>query len=252
MSESRRAIRAALDPDLTDHLGSELSVLELATNYRDWLWELTAPHMGRRVLEVGAGLGYMTDCLGERDRIVALELVPTYLDALRQRFEGRAIEVVQGDATSPAVFATLGDADFDSAMSFNVLEHIEDDVAVLRNVRRSLAPGGRFVCYVPAFPSIYGRMDTEVGHVRRYTRPVFVQRARAAGFGVRMARYVNMPGYVAWWLNGRVLRSGGVSGGAAGIRLYDRTVIRAARALERIVRPPFGQSLFVVLQRATT
>ncbi len=227
-------------------------MLEVATNYRDWLWDLTAPHMGQRVLEVGAGLGYMTECLGARDRIVALELVPAYLEALRRRFTGTRIEVVPGDATDPRVFDELGEGGFDSAMSFNVLEHIEDDIAVLRNVHRSLAPGGRFVCYVPAFPSIYGRMDTEVGHVRRYTRRDFVQRAQSAGFRVPVAEYMNMPGYLAWFVNGRILRSSGVSGGTAWLRLYDRTVVRAARLLERAVRPPFGQSLFVVLQRPRT
>jgi SAM-dependent methyltransferase len=241
--------RSPLDPGLACHLADELSFLEKATNYRDWLWELTAPYLGQRVLEVGAGLGYMTDCLGPRERIVALELVPAYVEALRQRFPESRVHVVPGDATDPMVYEQLGDGSFDSAMTFNVLEHIEDDVAVFRNVYRSLAPGGCFVCYVPAFPSIYGRMDTEVGHVRRYVKREIVERARSVGFAVPRVTYVNMPGYVAWYVNGKLLQSSGIRGGAAGVRLYDRMVVPVARLVERMVHPPFGQSLFLVAQR---
>jgi len=134
-------------------------------------------------------------------------------------------------------------------MSFNVLEHIADDISVLRNVLEVLPPGGRFVCFVPAFPSIYGSIDRAVGHVRRYTRAEMRAKMRDAGFQVIDARYMNFLGYFAWLVAGRVLRFEGVAGAGSTVGLYDRLVIPISRFLERRWRPPFGQSLLVVGER---
>ena len=239
----------ALHPAVTDHVAGVLGELTAALNYRDWLWERASPHLGQRVLEVGAGLGYMTECLGEREIVIALELVPGYVQRLQMKFAHGAVDIIEGDARDPAIFETVRQRRIDSAMSFNVLEHIDDDGAVLENVCNSLPPGGRFVCFVPAFPSIYGPMDAKLGHVRRYRRRELVERAREAGFVVRSAEYMNLLGFFAWFVNGRVLRSTTAAGGSRALQFYDRTAVRLARAAERKVAPPFGQSLFAVLEK---
>lgn len=243
------AQHSALQPDVTAHLEAELAVLAFAVNYRRWLWDRTRPHLGPRVLEVGAGLGYMTELIAQRELAVAMELVPSYVDHLRNKFPAPNVEVVAADATDAAAFDPYRGR-ITSAMSFNVLEHIHDDVAVLRNVHHALPPGGSFVVFVPAFPSIYGHMDAKIGHVRRYRRDQLVERASRAGFQVTTADYMNLPGFFAWWLNGRVLRFGSAAGGERTMRLYDAGVIRLARWMETHVRPPFGQSLFAVLRRS--
>jgi SAM-dependent methyltransferase len=242
---------SALHPAVTAHMAEVLDELTVARNYRNWLWERTRPHLGRRVLEVGAGLGTMTECIADREAVVALELVPEYVVRLRTKFGTPNIEVIAGDAQDRAVFQSIRGR-IDSAMSFNVLEHIGDDRAVLGNVFDSLPPGGRFVCFVPAFPSIYGPMDARLGHVRRYRRKELVGRARDAGFAVRSAEYMNLMGYFAWFLNGRLLRAASPVGGSRALALYDQTGIRVARAMERLVRPPFGQSLIAVFEKPRT
>lgn len=202
-----------------------------------------------RVLEVGAGRGTITDCIVDCDTVLALEVDPDFVAILRERFAGRAnVEVLAGSATDPAVTRRAAGR-VDSAMSFNVLEHIADDISVLRNVLEVLPPGGRFVCFVPAFPSIYGSMDSAVGHVRRYTRAEMRSKMTEAGFHVVAARYMNFLGYFAWLVAGRVVRFEGVAGAGSRVGLYDRLVIPVSRVLERRWRPPFGQSLLVVGER---
>ena len=74
----------------------------------------------------------------------------------RHRTKGRS-----SDALSDSNQSSTG-------LMINVLEHIEDDVAALRTLRRLLRPGGRIVLYVPALNGLYGAYDRKVGHFRRY------------------------------------------------------------------------------------
>jgi SAM-dependent methyltransferase len=237
-------------PPVTDRhsptLGRVLEVLAGAPRYRDWIFSLASPYLGSRVLEVGAGSGTMFDCIAGREHAVALEIDPTLVAELAGRFGALPnVTIVEGSVTDPAVVDELRALRLDSAMSFNVLEHIEDDTSALRAVASALDPGSSLAVLVPAFPSIFGAMDRGVGHVRRYRRRELVDKMESAGFSVTEARYVNMPGYVAWFVNGRVLRSSSPAGGPRLVSLYDKTVIPVTRLLERAVDPPFGQSLFV-------
>jgi SAM-dependent methyltransferase len=183
--------------------------------------------------------------------VIALELDPRYVTRLTERFAHiPGVEVVEGSATDWDLVVGAAGSRIDSVMSFNVLEHIPDDVSVLRNVHDALPEGGRFVCFVPAFPGIYGAMDHALGHVRRYTKGELLAKVRGAGFVVVELRFVSFPGYFIWLFNGRVLRSRGVAGGARSVWLYDRCVVPLIRALERRWAPPLGQSLLVVAERS--
>jgi SAM-dependent methyltransferase len=137
----------------------------------------------------------------------------------------------------------------DSAMSFNVFEHIEDDRSAMRNVQQVLEPGGHFVCFVPACKLLYGRMDQDLGHHRRYSKPELAAKAKEAGFEIVELKYVNLIGFFAWLVNGRLLRSGEVSGGASAMRLYDRFMVPLTRFIESHWQPPFGQSLLLVARK---
>ncbi|MFN2462477.1 MAG: class I SAM-dependent methyltransferase [Candidatus Dormibacteria bacterium] len=245
--------QAGVDPRfvLPPSLDGELVALAEATNYRDWLFSKTAPHLGERVVEVGAGFGTMTDCVVDKARVVALELIPEYVATLHRRYDALAnIEIHHGDATEDAVWdAIRAGGELDSAMSFNVFEHILDDVAVMKQVLASLRPGGEMVVFTPAFPGLFGEMDRGVGHVRRYTRGELLGKARTAGFEIVDCQFMNLPGFFLWYLNGKVLKSSGATGGAASVRLFDRWAVPLVRAAEQLVRPPFGQSLLLVARR---
>jgi len=87
------------------------------------------------------------------------------------------------------VQATLSDAGFTagsmpSAGAFDVVEHIPDDLAFLRELRAALRPGGRFYCTVPAWPALWSDEDDSAGHHRRYTPHSLARVLRAAGFEV--------------------------------------------------------------------
>lgn len=231
-------------------LGRTLEALEAARRYAAWLFSMAEPHLGSRVLEVGSGTGTLTQWLGTKERVAAVEVEPDYVQRLRVRFAGSPnVAIFEGSATDGELMRLAAADGIDSAMSFNVLEHIPDDAAVFRIVHDLLPPGGRFVCFVPAHPALYGAFDSVLGHVRRYTRRELTTKLRRAGFRVVEVHHVNMLGSFLWFFSGRVLRRGGVPGGATSLRLYDRFLTPLTRTLEARMRPPFGQSLLAVGER---
>jgi hypothetical protein len=128
----------------------------------------------------------------------------------------------------------------------NVLEHIDDDLGTVQRIASILPPRGRIALLAPAFPSLYGPIDRNLGHYRRYSRVGIRHLAQAAGLEIRKLRYVNALGFFGWWTNAHLLRRTAQS--ESQIHLFDRLVPMVSR-LESIVPPPFGQSLFAVLEK---
>jgi len=92
------------------------------------------------------------------------------------------------------IHSTLEDARFqrhslDAAGAFDVLEHIEEDIAFLSRIRDHLKPGGRFFCTVPSLPILWSNEDARAGHFRRYTRKSLARHLTEAGFIVEFTSY---------------------------------------------------------------
>lgn len=243
----RRNISHPSDFDAADaQLAATLADLDSATgNYARWIVGMCTPHLGSRVLEIGAGHGTMTRLLASDARhVTASDLSERCVQELRVRFDGNPwIDVIHGDSHA------LGPAEYDSAVLVNVLEHIDDDVAALASIRNSLRPGGRVCIFTPAFEGLYSEFDRKVGHHRRYRHSTLAMCLDRAGYRIVDIRYVNLPGAFAWWLIARQLRITPTHSGLAGV--YDRFVVPLTRRIETRVNPPFGQSLFAIGERPT-
>jgi hypothetical protein len=134
----------------------------------------------------------------------------------------------------------------DTVIMMNVLEHIPDHVSALRDLAECVSPGGRLIIWVPGYQQLYGDFDRLVGHCRRYTPATLRSAVQAAGLRPQLCKPVNFLGGLAWWL---VVRRLGV--GHANTRLvslYDSVVVPATRTLERVLHPPFGQSVLCVAE----
>jgi glycosyltransferase involved in cell wall biosynthesis len=176
------------------------------SRYNDWVWQSIAPYVGDRVLEVGAGIGNMTRMMYGRELIVATDVGVSYLQILRNRFARNPSIVVARLDLNTDDYLVLEQYAFDSVVCLNVLEHIEDDRGALTRLFRVLAPGGRLLLFVPADQSLFGTIDQQVGHFRRYSRDELRDLIESAGFTVGRITYQNWFGRFGWWLNGRVLK----------------------------------------------
>jgi SAM-dependent methyltransferase len=204
--------------------------------YRRYQYDLIAPHCGRSVLEVGAGLGEFAAQFTGLDRLVDPDAV-TLLKARLPDAEAREF-----DLTAEARL----DSPVDTVVAINVLEHFEDDAAVLSLLASSVVPGGTIVVWVPAHQSLYSDFDRRVGHFRRYTTASVRQAADRAGLGCELVRSVNLLGGLAWWAAMR--RGGAAKPNAGAVGLYDRFLVPATRVLDRVLPISFGQSVLAVLR----
>jgi SAM-dependent methyltransferase len=221
-----------------------------AKNYFAWQGRLVTRELGRRVVEVGCGVGNFTGTLLDREVVIALDIDRHCTERLAGRYPGRKnLHVVTCDAGNYA-FSELVGFHPDSYVCLNVLEHIEDDRAAIAGMASVLMPGGVIVLLLPAFPSLFGPIDKNLGHHRRYTRRSMSRLAAAAGLRVRKAHYMNVCGFFGWWANSHIFRREAQSEGQ--IEFFDRYVVPILSRFESVVPPPFGQSLFVVLEKPQT
>jgi glycosyltransferase involved in cell wall biosynthesis len=190
-----------------DEYGSNILVgMSNVPNFNRWMADVLRPHVGARVLEVGAGIGNLSRLLSPRDRYTLSEVNPYYLDYLRNFADGKPyMDVRKVDLAATTDFADLAGR-YDTVICLNVLEHMEDEAGSLANLRAALAPGGRAVILVPQDPALYGTLDETLGHRRRYTREQLRAVVEAHGFVVDMMFDFNRVTRPGWWLNGQVLK----------------------------------------------
>jgi len=204
--------------------------------FNRWMADTIRPWIGSRVLELGAGIGNMTQQLaGGRKYYVATDLDQEHLARQRVRFRGRPnLKIRKCDLCRAEDFDEFAGA-FDTVVCLNVVEHVEDDLAALRNIRKALAPGGRAVILVPQGQSIYGTLDEVLGHFRRYSDAQLRSRMEEAGFVIERTFQFNRVTRPGWWWNGKVLRRR--SFGRLQLRLFD-WLVPVFRRIDRFLPWP--------------
>ncbi|GAB3966924.1 hypothetical protein GCM10027615_15320 [Plantactinospora veratri] len=217
-----------------------LEGLATAVNHRRWFVELALPYLGNNPIEIGSGLGdYAIEWAPFLERFTATEADPDRLVALKERLASEpTIEVRQ------MLLPNTEQGDYSAAVSYNVLEHIEDHVGALRSMRNLVRPGGAIVLIVPAFQFAMSPADIATGHVRRYTKKTMRAALEEAGLEVETLHYANALGLIGYYMATSVFRLMPKEGPM--VKVYDSLVLPVTKAAERVVRPPFGQSVFAV------
>ena len=153
---------------------------------------------------------------------MATDIDEEHLARLRVRFRGRPnLRAARWTSPRPSDFEDLR-GQFDTVVCLNVVEHVEDDLLALRNIRSALQPGGRAIVLVPQDQSVYGTLDEVLGHFRRYSQAGLKARMEEAGFEVEQIFEFNRVTRPGWWWNGRVLRRR--SFGRWQLRIFDALV----------------------------
>ena len=232
---------------------SALDVLARCGRYAGWLYDLAAPHLGRRIVELGAGLGtqsqVMLDSPGsELKEFLLTDSDPARVKTLSHRFASRS-NVRTATWTLPEPFPSGrigGGFRPDTFVGWNVLEHVEDDVRALEEMRKALEPGGRVVVLSPAGPGLMSALDSAVGHFRRYARRELSRKARAAGLEPVLERTVNLAGAVGWFVTAKLFARTELPEGPS--RLFD-LLVPVFRLWEDRLPIPWGLSVLFVAEK---
>jgi SAM-dependent methyltransferase len=159
---------------------------------------------GATILEAGAGSGGNIAMLRRHGAVSAFEM-----DAEAARYCTADTGIACPLGMLPDANPFEGQARFDLVVALDVLEHIEQDVESLRSLGACLAPGGRLLLTVPAYPWLYSGHDLIHHHRRRYTRRGLERVVAEAGLRVHRSGYFNaalLPVVVALRLGARLLR----------------------------------------------
>lgn len=213
-----------------------------AENYNQWIYKQIAPYLGQRILDVGCAIGNITQYYVDRDLIVGLDVVSEAVAVARERFAERNFEAYTMDVSSEALLQ-FRDRNLDTAVCLNVLEHVEDDVHALRNMRDTLVPGAHICLLVPVNKWLYGPMDAIDHHYRRYSKAELNLKLAEADLVVEHQNHFNVLGIAAWFLSNHVLRQSMAAPGQYG--MFDKLVPVLSR-LEAVIPPPTGLSLVTI------
>ena len=234
------------DRETEDIVYETLQSMKRLHRYNRWIFSTFRPFLGRRVLEIGSGIGNITKFLLDRDLVIATDVEPKYLSLLKNTFGKYKKFVVERLYIPGAESERYRSYPIDSVICFNVLEHIEQDETALRNIYDLLEPGGRLLLLVPSHPWAYGSLDQHLGHRRRYGRRELKNKLEARGFRVIYLKYFNRIGILGWFLNSKILRRKRLS--SFQLRVYNLLV--PFFKLEKFFPLPFGTSLFAVGEKS--
>ena len=229
--------------DITGDQRIQSEVLEglaTAVNHRRWFIELALPYLGDDPIEIGSGLGdYALEWSEHLPRFTATEADPDRLVLLKERLADHpSIDVRQ------MLLPTTETGNYSAAVSYNVLEHIEDHVDALRSMATLVRPGGRIILIVPAFMFAMSNVDIATGHVRRYTKKTMRAAMTDAGLTIEKLHYANALGLIGYYTATSIFKLAPKEGPM--VKIYDSLVLPVTKAMEKVVRPPFGQSVFAV------
>ena len=153
---------------------------------------------GLRTLDIGCGTGATMDHLKRFGEVQGIDLEEIPLSFSRRRGHTRVLRASATELPFAGEF-------FDLVTALDVIEHLEDDVKGLREIRRVLKPGAPAVLFVPAFQALWGPNDVQSGHKRRYRLRQFREAVEAAGLRIERISYANFGMFLPIWLGRKIL-----------------------------------------------
>jgi SAM-dependent methyltransferase len=226
----------------------DLEILSHSANYLNWIYMLSHPFIGSRILEVGSGIGNYTEYLLKHGAVFASDMEDLYLERLKKRFGSYDIlidKVVLGQ-WSPDLKQRLKRFNPDTIICFNVLEHVQNDLSATRDMMEILSQNGNLILIIPALELLFSPIDRNYGHYRRYDRKRIIHTCRDVNADLRYFRYFNFVGFLGWIWNYKIMRKQSLNEGQ--VRMFDRLVPLISKA-ENYFRPPVGLSIIAVMQR---
>ena len=234
------------DPETGDIVYQSFQRMKKLHRYNQWIFSKFHPYLGRRVLEIGSGIGNITKYLLDRDFVIATDVEPRYLTLLKNTFGKYKKFMIENFDISSSDVERYRPYHIDSVICFNVLEHIEKDEKALENIFDILESGGRLLLFAPSHRWLYGSLDQHLGHHRRYGKEELKRKLEDAGFNVILLKHFNRIGILGWFLNSKILRRKRLP--SLQLRVYNLLVPLSKMA--DLLPLPFGTSLLAIAKRS--
>jgi SAM-dependent methyltransferase len=226
-----------------EYIGSELELFSHAKNWKNYWSSKINRHLGKSVLEVGAGIGSATKLLSSNENIwTALEPDKSMVEKLLSEQLPKNTTVICG---------TLEDLDentlYDSIVYLDVLEHISDDASELMKASKLLRNQGKLVVLAPAHNWLMSAFDLRIGHFRRYSKRT-LEAIRPPGMVRVTSFYLDSLGLLASIANRILLRQGEPT--RSQISFWDSVLVPLSRVLDKFLFGQVGKTVIVVWEKS--
>ncbi|BBO79514.1 hypothetical protein DSCO28_00800 [Desulfosarcina ovata subsp. sediminis] len=227
------------------YFGRDLEAMGSAENYHHWIINEFKPYIRGHVAEVGAGSGNISTLLREyAERLTVFEPSDNMYPLLFRRFlHDSKVCTIHNTLSVQRQQLTCA---LDTVIYVNVLEHIENDEKELAHIHEVLKPGGHALIFVPALPFLFSNFDRQVGHFRRYLKKNLICLSEKIGFKPVKARYFDFAGIIPWFLLFVLLKQT-LTG--KNVNYYDKYIIPINRIFEKIISPPIGKNILLIIQK---
>ncbi|MDD4601876.1 MAG: class I SAM-dependent methyltransferase [Negativicutes bacterium] len=188
-------------------IGQEIQASK-ASFYNHYIASHLRPHMGKKILEIGVGIGNITEALIKNvESYIGIDAVEEHIQVASERFKNYPFKGFTLSVDNCASLNMISKEEVDTIISVNCFEHIENDESVMSWIYNWAKPGTHFIFLVPAHQLLYSGLDIQGEHFRRYNKKLMKDRIQHTGFFLEGMRYINLIGAIAWFLVGKCSRN---------------------------------------------
>ena len=228
--------------------GDTLDLIKDAGKFNRWMYETIKPHCKGNILEIGSGVGNISDFfLKDALPIMLSDIREGYCRRLREEFnDNKTLKGVKlMDLTDPEFDNKFKDLfnSFDTVFALNVVEHIYDDNLALANCRKLLKEEGNLIILVPSYQKLYNGIDKSLDHYRRYNKKTLSTLFINNNYKIQSKQYFNFMGIFAWFISGKLQKNESIPGGQ--MRLYNM-LVPVFKIIDVLVFRTWGLSTVIV------
>ena len=222
--------------------GKELENFDKAHFWRNYVYLCIKKFFGKKILEIGAGIGSFTKTYIRDDLNVTLsEIDESNYQTLKKAFSSQKNVKVENKLISQ--FSET----FDTILYSSVLEHIQDDKREILNAIDKLTDGGHLIICVPAHNYMYSNFDKEIGHFRRYEMNFF-DKLDLINANVKKSYFIDSFGQLVYFLN-KLIFSKEVYPSKLKIFIWDKIFIPITYIIDFFSFYKFGKNIVCIIQK---
>jgi protein-L-isoaspartate O-methyltransferase len=229
--------------------GTELELFSHAVHWKRYVAKCIKKYLRGSVLEVGAGIGSNTELLLSKEICSWLCIEP---DAALHRSLVTKVANLKSRTPVQTLHGTIGSLtqseSFDVIFYWDVLEHIEDDLAEITKAVCYLRTGGKLVVVAPAYQWLYSAFDSHIGHFRRYSKTHIIRLvADVPSLEIVQLKYLDSLGIMLNGINRLFTKQHSPTRNQ--IRFWDHVIVPLSKTLDLLVGYRFGKSLLLIANK---
>ncbi len=181
-------------------------------SFQDSIYNAIRPYLTGLILEIGGGNRFSQRLLDDGHEVYLSDSRLRNCHALRRKFGllSHCRGVLPLDLADPGFETAYPQlfGQFGTVLVCNTLQRIANDDRAVANAYKLLRPGGHLIVVTPAYPMLFGRVDRNLGNLRRYSRNRLQELFTSNGLDTVRSIHLNLAGLLGWWLPGVVPHDG--------------------------------------------